>query len=101
MAIVITVKINGLASHMLASMNYITKTNLLQHLKVIQRFNALASIHVLLNFYQINHRLWHCKTSKESTSTIQYKWLTPQEKSDIGYYTLIPHRKLLCHLPGI
>ena len=101
MAIVITVKINKLANHMLASMNYITKTNLLQHLKVIQRSKALASIHVLSSFYEIHHRLWHCRTSKESTSTIQYKCRSPQEKSDTGYYTLIQHRRLLCHLPGI
>ena len=86
---------------MLASMNYITKTNLLQHLKVIQRSKALALFHVLSSFYQINHRLWHCKTSKESTSTIQYKWLSPQDKCDTGYYTLIWDRKLFCHLLGI
>ena len=46
MDIVITVKINRLANHMLASMNYITKTNLLQHLKIMQRSKALASIQV-------------------------------------------------------
>ena len=80
MAIVITVKINRLANHMQASMNHITKTNLLQHLKVMQRSKTLASFHVLSSFYQINHRLWHCKTSKKSTSTIQCKWLSPQEK---------------------
>ena len=54
-----------------ASINYITKSNLLQHLKVVQRsavFN-LSVTHLLAEFY-----CWQppCKISKELAPTIQY-----------------------------